>query len=766
MRTGTVFLAVAVTFCACSAVTGQEGARKIGPITIRPDSAFAKNEHPRLLFRQRDLPKYRARIAGPMKVDFDRFKAYWDGKTAKPGYVVSGGESMEMICLAVLYQLTGEKKYADFIRKSPAFKKEWRFYQRPFTVDLIFDTLTLEEVKLQTDLFLRNAEKKFVWGSKQSALWPALVFHGAGTGRDKEIEKWMVTGYKAAKGQIAHCNKWAGDRGGDYNSFSYIGNHTVIHAAAHLTVMKNALGEDSWQESIWARNLGSYYVYHYPPWTNTAIHFGNMTTRHIGPLHGSLGAGYLLAAAPAEYRDGLQKWWLYNNLVHQNPRLKGWPKTAREMTVMNGLWGRILFHDPDIPTLEPKDFPPSRFFRFRGVASMRENWSVGATFVHFTTGTSGDILPDGRQNADANTFTIYKKGILALDTGGQHALDANRLKFKPGADFHNHNYARNTIAHNGVLVYRPNDVAPGSKPGPAVGGQLAKRKPPAWKKARGYGNRKNFPLGIPLAWETSEEYDYVAGDATNAYDPATLKSFTRQLVYVRPNLVFLFDRVETAADGTRATWLLHTADKPETDGKDKPDKRIHPEGHFQWTGSTITITDERMGGRMFCKILLPEKREVRLRGGKFHDFELMDGRNIGPTEETYKSRGLGLSRALGEGVGGWRVEVDDLTGSRSVRFLHVFQTADNGTAKMVPCELVRKGDQMGARVKLTGGTVEVFFNSTGKVGGRVVIQGQNGVNRPLATTIVDDYDRWKKHPDYQKWMTDPFRRSVVMGVNP
>ena len=762
----------AVTLLAVLAgeLCAAEGNRvKIGSLEVPRDCPLARNERPRLLFRGRDLPKYKARIRGPMKEDFDRFKAYWDRKLSTKNYQAKSGEAMDGVCLGVLYQLTGDRRYADAVRNSTEFKSPARFYQRPFTIDLIFDALTPGEIRQQTDFFLKDAETKFRWGRRQSALWPGIALYGAKTGRKKEVERWLVEGYKAAKGQMATCNLWAEHRGGDYNSFSYCGNHSVIHMGGHLLALSNALGEDAWQQCPWARNLGSYYVYHYPPWRRDAIHFGNTTGGHLGPHHGSLGAGYCLAAAPAQYRDGLQQWWIYNMLVHQNPNLKGWPKVSRENTVMNGLWGRILFYDETLPMREPKDFPPSRLFVYRGTASMRENWSKDATFVHFSAGSQSAYLPDGRQNADANTFTIYKKGILALDTGGQHALDSMRLKLEPRGTHHNYNYAKQTIAHNGVLVIPKSD--PGLRQGkarPSIGGQLSKGRPQPWRTARGYKQKENFPLGKTLAWETSPEYDYVVGDATNAYNPAMVKSFTRQLVYVRPNLIFLFDRVEAARDGCRTTWLLHAADKPKTDGTENADKRIHPEGHFLWTGSTVTVTDEEMGGRMFCRMLLPEKREIRLVGGKFHDFELPDGTNIGPTEATYRASGLGTSRALGEGVGGWRIEVEDKTNSRSVRFLHVFQTCDQRTTEMAPCELVRRQDILGANVKTAAGTVEVTFNDKGKVGGHVSITTAAGrtVDRDLAAKIEDHYERWKDHPDYQKWTTDPYRRSVVLGMNP
>ena len=734
---------------------------RIAGLTLPADCALAKNERPRLLFRGRDLAKYKARLRGVMKDDFERFKRYWDAKLAKK-------ERCDHLCLAVLYQLTGERRYADAIRNDPEFRKPGRFYQRAFTFDLIFDTLTPEEVKREADFFLANADKKFRW-SAQMALWPALALHGAKTGREEEIDKWLARGYKAAKAFSAQCNRWAEHRGGDVNSFSYVGNHSVLHMGGHLLAFENALGEeDVWEKCPWARHIGSYYVYHFFPWRRAAIHFDNTTGLNAGPRRGSLGAAFCLARAAGKYRDGLAQWWLYHLLVHQDPVLKGWPKVAQRNRVMTGLWARILYYDPTVPMREPKDFPPSRFFLTRGFASMRENWSTDATFVHFRCGRFGG-LGDKRHNADQNTFTIYRKGILALDTGGQHALDAGRLKLQPGKDHHCVNYSGETIAHNSVLVHHPVDDAAWKKYGKLnTGGQFLRGRPRSWAAARGYKDPRKFPAGVPLAWETSPEYDYACGDATNSYSPATCKSFVRQIVYVRPNLVFLFDRVETAREGCRTTWLLHTADKPTADGEETPDKRIHPEGHFLWTGDTATVTDERMGGRMFCRTLLPEKREVRLLGGKFHDFELPDGRNIGPTEATYTSKGLGRSRALGEGVAGWRIEIEDRTGARSVRFLHVFETTDRTQVKMAPCEIVRKGAAVGARVTTKDGTVEVVFNDTGKTGGHVTITKADRpvVDRDLATEIEDHYDRWKLHPDYEKWMSDPFRRSVVLGVNP
>jgi hypothetical protein len=459
-------------------------------------------------------------------------------------------------------------------------------------------------------------------------------------------------------------------------------------------------------------------------------------------------------------------------LVREDPKLTGWPKTARRHEVMNGLWGRILFHEPRVPTLGPKHFPPSRFFATRGFAAMRESWDPDATFVHFRCGAWGD-LGDGRHNADNNTFTIYKKGILALDTGAQHSLDSLALKFTGGSQNHNRRYASETIAHNGVLVHHPVDDPFWKQYGKVnAGGQILRRWPREWDRLRRIKPAELVRRGRILAWETSPNYDYVCGDATKSYSPTTVDAFTRQLVYVRPDLVFVFDRVEAARDGCRVTWLLHAADRPTIDGKETSDGGAHPEGHFLWAGSVATVTDEEMGGRMFCKTLLPQKRETRLVGGAGHEFELPDGANPGPTDATYAMpkdhRAVRESRAEGEGLRGWRIEVEDGSGTRSVRFLHVFQTCDRSAARMAPCKLLRREGAVGASVQLDGRTVEVLFRSRGAVGGTICIaqRGTQTLDRTLTRRIEDNYLRWRDHPDYGKWTTDPYRRSVVLGSTP
>jgi hypothetical protein len=188
----------------------------------------------------------------------------------------------------------------------------------------------------------------------------------------------------------------------------------------------------------------------------------------------------------------------------------------------------------------------------------------------------------------------------------------------------------------------------------------------------------------------------------------------------------------------------------------------------------MTITDSKMGGRLYCKTLLPAKREMRLVGGEHHDFELTDGRNIGPTPETYKPGNQDFtwavqgSRAKGIGLGGWRIEIDDTNGSRSNRFLHVLQTGDQETSAMAPIQFTQSAGKATVKIEIDGRQVEIAFAESGPVAGHISVKkaGKALVDRMLADKVEDHYLRWENHPDYQKWMTDPYRQSVIMGTTP
>ena len=68
---------------------------------------------------------------------------------------------------------------------------------------------------------------------------------------------------------------------------------------------------------------------------------------------------------------------------------------------------------------------------------------------------------------------------------------------------------------------------------------------------------------------------------------------------------------------------------------------------------------------------------------------------------------------------------------------------------------------MGAKVTVGTTDYEVTFATDGPVGGhiRVTQAGKLTLERPLATEVEDNYQKWAEDPRYEGWMTRPEYRN-------
>lgn len=120
----------------------------------------------------------------------------------------------------------------------------------------------------------------------------------------------------------------------------------------------------------------------------------------------------------------------------------------------------------------------------------------------------GEQWAANHHHLDAGTFQIYYKGILATDTGIYDAYGTS----------HDVNWNKETISHNGLLIYDPNEKINGN----AVnsGGQ---RRPGRRAEHDGGVADRRVPYGRgdwrgvwPRPW-VEPEYSYISGDITAAY---------------------------------------------------------------------------------------------------------------------------------------------------------------------------------------------------------------------------------------------------------
>ena len=752
----------------------------VGGVDIAADCPLARKEHPRLLFTRADLPRLKTRLKHPrLAAELAHAKQLAADKNA------------DAILLGVLYYLTDNRDYLEQAKAklNPSWEQTY-----PLAADLVMGALSADEQQAIAD--------RIVEIIRQNRWRPHLVLDLAawGHGHDDFLDADLKQRYREdLVDGIAYNNLWSQGRGGSSMSHGYYGEHFYSEWFTMAIAWSHATGQDWIGRCDFAAHSPEYYLFHYRPWAWPQVeHIGvNAMCGHWEAVTPAKFAGDNLAVlAATRFRDGVGQWWV-NDVISKISM--GWGDSRLGH---GAVWGKLLWYDPELPPVEPKMLPPARLFPENGHAVMRSDWTPEATYALFRCGRFGEIDGAwGRNNADNLQFIITKQGILAADTGAVHSLNNAALAFA-GSQVHSDNlphireYARQTIAHNSITVgQEPLDLKTrDAKPLATVraGGQSPIQDKAWWKLwnlPEPKPGARPFREGEIVAYETSPQFDYAAGDATYSYPPTRVKSVTRQFVYLRPDMFVIFDRVEAATSGLGIKWLLHSLYKPQFNGVTKPDRSLPPEKQFVVTpdgsatatnpepggrflhsaGNTFIVDDQwpGMAGRLFANILWPKDdvRVVRTVGGPWHEFEV-EGVNYGPTEATYaKSRNDRPSHNRENSIGleGWRIELAPKDNPTTVNFLVVLQAANQTMAAMTPVERIERQGQLGAKLSVGDMAYEVAFTTAGPLGGHIRIMqlDQVRVDRPLAARVENDYRKWSSDPRYKTWMTRPEFRNFI-----
>jgi hypothetical protein len=677
--------------------------------------------HPRLLVAEKDpfsgLDLLRARYAAGARPSDDL-----------PGwalsYLLTGDEAYAKRALAALpdTQLHGAKgsnRYLVFLRRSLAF--DW-LYRYPGFDAALKDKLAAELVDGAAQML-----------ALQSLADPAQASYHNHTARELALAAfalWAVEGHPSVEERAApmraqvdraldnvlETSQLVDPLGGYHESTDYM-RITWAPLALLAEMRRTRSGEDPARRFGVFANMGTTYLYKLLP-DGSCARDDDDEFPHLDDLD-----AVVLGYAVHRFKDPYAAFLL---------RRSGWLPKAWRIPVLEFLWD-----DPSVAPRDPAatseaELPRQRLFPGIGHLVLRDGWRPDSTWIELACGP----YFAKHDHLDAAHFVIYHKGQLAIDSGADYTETESP---------HYLNYYRRTVAHNSVLVYRPGErFFWGEDLWQAAndGGQRmdssrfwnSVRSLEDWRRTRDLWDRCRL---APVAFEPGV-FHYAKADATRAYPPSKLKSFTRELVYLEPaRTLVVFDRVRSADASYRKAWLLHGVNQPRVEGPQAGFGAGH--GGTSYRNATLA-TFEEGEGRLRVHALLPREREVVARGGPGFEFWTPGDARGGPwgsgqnwplepaeggplPDDPYLVRmwktfwGGSLERLSPSNrravvPGAWRLEVSPAEPAEDDVFLNVLEIADRADATPPRRTAAIEGHGLtGAAIE--GAAVVLFASGTG-----------------------------------------------------
>jgi len=229
--------------------------------------------------------------------------------------------------------------------------------------------------------------------------------------------------------------------------------------------------------------------------------------------------------------------------------------------------------DPEAPEVRQDELPPTMIFDVEGDVIMRSDWGPDATEVFFTCGIRDHVYrhqPTHLRIGKAGEFLLGEAASIADDGNpGPGKSWGNVVVIEPSKWLER--WGENFWHPRGeeyCLINRFSD--------PTFRYIVRGRRLVGYAPAEGgygggldfHGHTESFLVkeGEIVAFETWPEFDYVAGDATNSWPLGLAEEVYRQVVFVKPDVVVVYDRVKLGPKAKRAYWVSATGPELEVAG--------------------------------------------------------------------------------------------------------------------------------------------------------------------------------------------------------
>lgn len=646
-------------------------------------NAAVKVEHPRIWINDDHLHWLKAKVARSTP-DWQRLKQYVDGKNHY-------GEAYLLKSYAAIYLVTEQETYgreaiklaievASKTKKDDMNKTPPMMTSISIVYDWCYPLLRSREKETLIEWLnggyeeLKNSYQT-PWHNYAVSIMLATGLAGYATLGDNPKAQELINYMRIERfeNKILPALRFAGDGGGWPESSMY-GGGTILRLVQYLEAVLTATGEDLYSSANFFKDRLAFMLFNSYP----GIHerWGKFYRQLY--IHGDGGRwlkgtqGYVRATTlmlikrfpnidMARYAQD----WVSEPPVDKTPH--DW------MAVDDFLW-----YNQQAPSSSrlAMNMPLAYHVTGIGTVYMRSDWTPDATWVSFQCGDHFEY----HQHLDQNSFTIFKGDDLAVDSGVYNWANSG----------HANNYYARTIAHNSILVFDPAEQFSweemrGGYEGANDGGQRAwkfsKKDKASWcaQSVEYWKEYKHlYDTGDIVCYEDTRDYTYMLGDATNAYRPDKVTNFTRQLLFIRPNHILVFDRVSSANSTFAKKWLLHCENEPQSPAGEK----LISDGEYELRGDLVFAVKEN--GKLFAKTVLPRSFRITKIGGKDIKDCWVDGKNYGAGKETY---------------GKWRLEVQPTVKRKDDVFFHVLYAANSATNSMPVVQRIEAGNMAGVQLE-------------------------------------------------------------------
>ena len=227
----------------------------------------------------------------------------------------------------------------------------------------------------------------------------------------------------------------------------------------------------------------------------------------------------------------------------------------------------LMLNDPDLEPIDPfENRPLVKLTKFPGSAVFaRSAWNDPNAYAVYMT--MPEFFSASHSHAEAGSFQIYYKGMLASDSGyyTTHGLG------------HHAAYTRQTISANSILVYNHGLCVEGGWHDHVYSGGQSQIKditrviaPYTLESAMECASMNQLTLLGKAKGDDGNKYafSYIAADMTRAYDEASVDEVTRYMLSAAteneemPMVFATFDRITAKHPSFTKKVLLHSQSEP------------------------------------------------------------------------------------------------------------------------------------------------------------------------------------------------------------